>query len=140
VAPVACRAYLCHTSFLLVWAASRNPHYFPTRRSSDLATAKGIYADALFAGTLWLTNDLNIESPDGYLNITGDMFRMVSKNDLETYTIIENGGIEARGKFDRTWRGTTKTHDVSLRFENGYIRSRNNTDQLSTYLSDFGFS
>src|SRR5699024_9451496 len=71
------------------------------RTPKTIATAKGIYADALFAGTLWLTNDLNIESPDGYLNITGDMFRMVSKNDLETYTIIENGGIEARGKFDR---------------------------------------
>ncbi len=105
-----------------------------------IATAEGIYADALFAGTLWLTNDLNIESPDGYMNMTGDIFRMVSKNDLETYTIIEDGDIEARGKHLRTWKGASKTHDVSLRFENGYIRARNNTDQLSLYFSDYGIS
>ena len=45
-----------------------------------IATAEGIYADALFAGTLWLTNDMNIESDDGYLNVTGSRFTMRSKN------------------------------------------------------------
>src|SRR5699024_1944255 len=110
------------------------------RTPKTIATAKGIYADALFAGTLWLTNDLNIESPDGYLNMTGEMFRMVSKDDLETYTIIEDGHVEARGKHNRTWLGQTNTHDVSLRFEHGYIRARNNSLGRSLYFSDYGIS
>src|SRR5699024_8543932 len=36
------------------------------RTPRTIATAQGIYADALFAGTLWLTNDMTIESADGY--------------------------------------------------------------------------
>src|SRR5699024_6358279 len=31
------------------------------RTPKTIATAQGIYADALFAGTLWLTNEMNIE-------------------------------------------------------------------------------
>lgn len=50
------------------------------RTPRTIATAEGIYADALFAGTLWLTNDMNIESDDGYLNVTGSRFTMRSKN------------------------------------------------------------
>src|SRR5699024_8731036 len=68
------------------------------------------------------------------------MFRMVSKDDLETYTIIEDGHVEARGKHNRTWLGQTSTHDVSLRFEHGYIRARNNSLGRSLYFSDYGIS
>ena len=50
------------------------------RTPRTIATAEGIYADALFAGTLWLTNDMNVESDDGYLNVTGSQFTMRSKN------------------------------------------------------------
>ena len=50
------------------------------RTPRTIATAEGIYADALFAGTLWLTNDMKIESDDGYLNVTGSRFTMRSKN------------------------------------------------------------
>src|SRR5699024_5642144 len=52
-----------------------------------IATAKGIYADALFAGTLWLTNDLNIEDIDGYLNIASQRITMKNHDDTES-TII----------------------------------------------------
>ena len=55
-----------------------------------IATAEGIYADALFAGTLWLTNDMNIESNDGYLNVTGSRFTMKNTEGTES-TVIEPG-------------------------------------------------
>src|SRR5699024_11073512 len=53
-----------------------------------IATAKGIYADALFAGTLWLTSEMNIESLDGYLNMTGSTIKVASKNNSNIYTEI----------------------------------------------------
>ena len=55
-----------------------------------IATAQGIYADALFAGTLWLTNEMNIESADGYLNVTGSRFTMKNTEGTES-TVIEPG-------------------------------------------------
>ena len=57
-----------------------------------IATAQGIYADALFAGTLWLTNEMNIESADGYLNVTGSRFTMKNQSGTES-TVIEPGRI-----------------------------------------------
>ena len=53
-----------------------------------IATAQGIYADALFAGTLWLTNEMNIESADGYLNVTGSTIKVASKDNSNIYTEI----------------------------------------------------
>ena len=62
-----------------------------------IATAEGIYADALFAGTLWLTNDMNIESDDGYLNVTGSRFTMRSKNNTNNAVVITPDGIRIHG-------------------------------------------
>ena len=68
------------------------------RTPKTIATAKGIYADALFAGTLWLTNDLNIEGQSGYLNITGERFVMRSKSDSNKYfEITPNGALANHG-------------------------------------------
>ena len=58
------------------------------RTPKTIATAKGIYADALFAGTLWLTNEMNIESADGYLNMTGSTIKVASKTNSDKYTEI----------------------------------------------------
>ena len=58
-----------------------------------IATAQGIYADALFAGKLWLTNEMNIESADGYLNMTGSTFTMRSKTNSNAYVRISPDGI-----------------------------------------------
>src|SRR5699024_1396955 len=58
-----------------------------------IATAKGIYADALFAGTLWLTNDLNIEGIDGYLNIASQRITMKNHDGTDS-TIIEPGRLQ----------------------------------------------
>ena len=67
------------------------------RTPRTIATAQGIYADALFAGTLWLTNDMNIESSDGYLNVTGSRFVMRSKTDPESFVEITPSGITTHG-------------------------------------------
>lgn len=62
-----------------------------------IATAQGIYADALFAGTLWLTNEMNIESADGYLNVTGSRFVMRSKTNPKNAVEITPEGITIHG-------------------------------------------
>ena len=58
------------------------------RTPKTIATARGIYADALFAGTLWLTNEMNIESADGYLNMTGSTIKVANKDNSNIYTEI----------------------------------------------------
>ena len=67
------------------------------RTPRTIATAEGIYADALFAGTLWLTNDMNIESNDGYLNVTGSRFTMRSKTNTKNAVVITPDGITIHG-------------------------------------------
>ena len=67
------------------------------RTPKTIATAQGIYADALFAGTLWLTNDMNIESNDGYLNVTGSRFTMRSKTNTKNAVVITPDGITIHG-------------------------------------------
>ena len=67
------------------------------RTPRTIATAEGIYADALFAGTLWLTNEMNIESADGYLNVTGSNFVMRSKTNSNNAVEITPEGITIRG-------------------------------------------
>ena len=69
------------------------------RTPRTIATAQGIYADALFAGTLWLTNDLNIEGQTGYLNITGERFIMRSKTNPDKYFEITPDGALANHGF-----------------------------------------
>src|SRR5699024_5605761 len=53
--------------------------------------------DALFAGTLWLTSEMNIESLDGYLNMTGSNFHMASKTGNERYVDISPNGAKFMG-------------------------------------------
>ena len=69
------------------------------RTPKTIATAQGVYADALFAGTLWLTNELNIEGQTGYLNITGEEFIMRSKTDSNKYFKITPDGALANHGF-----------------------------------------
>ena len=67
------------------------------RTPKTIATAQGIYADALFAGTLWLTSEMNIESLDGYLNMTGSNFHMASKTGNDRYVDISPDGAKFMG-------------------------------------------
>src|SRR5699024_10333895 len=74
-----------------------------------IANAEGIYADALFAGTLWLTNELNIEGQTGYLNITGERFVMKSKTDTNKYFEITPDGALANHGFLSVTRSDSYT-------------------------------
>ena len=82
-----------------------------------IATAEGIYADALFAGTLWLTNEMNIESADGYLNVTGSRFVMRSKTNPNAYVEISPDGIIVSEGFM-----TIYGKDGRVVMEDGYMR------------------
>lgn len=72
------------------------------------------------------------------VTITGST--LLSQLDSKNYTKIEGATLESRGTFTRTWSGTTTTHDIVLRTENGYLRARNDSKNRSLYLSDFGVS
>ncbi|MEK4555543.1 phage tail protein [Jeotgalicoccus sp. FSL K6-3177] len=87
------------------------------RTPKVIATAKGILADALYAGTLWLTNEMNIESADGYLNVTGSRFVMRSKNNSDAYVEISPDGIIVSEGFM-----TIYGKDGRIVMEDGYMR------------------
>src|SRR5699024_10721650 len=67
------------------------------RTPKTIATARGIYADALVAGTVWLTSEMNIESLDGYLNMAGSNFHMASKTGNDRYVNISPDGAKFMG-------------------------------------------
>ena len=96
-----------------------------------IATAQGIYADALFAGTLWLTNEMNIESADGYLNMTGSTIKIASKTDPDKYTEISPSGAHFRNGHIRI--STSSGRDV---INNGFILR--NPAVSWTYPHSFG--
>lgn len=74
------------------------------RTPKTIATAQGIYADAIFAGTLWLTNEMNIESLDGYLTMSGSNFVMRDKTNKRAVEINPNDGIRVSGGMIRVDR------------------------------------
>src|SRR5699024_5059621 len=104
------------------------------RTPRTIATAQGIYADALFAGTLWLTNDMTIESADGYLNVTGSRFVMRSKTNSKNAVVITPDGIEIHGYDGRETmiNGIMQGQSVAnlQRFENSSIESDGSRDLL----------
>ena len=108
---------------------------------NNAMTYLGIVADAITAGTID-ANNVNIYGDEGYnrIEVDGSKIKVWDSRDSDEYTIINNGSVEARGKHQRTWLGQTSTHDVSLRFEHGYIRARNNSLGRSLYFSDYGIS
>ncbi|PRS09053.1 hypothetical protein C6X95_18670 [Bacillus pumilus] len=56
------------------------------------------------------------------------------------YTLIDGSYLESRGRFTRTWQNKTETHDVTMRFQNGYFRASNLNADRNLYYSDFGIS
>ncbi|MCR1834965.1 hypothetical protein NSA56_11220 [Oceanobacillus caeni] len=56
------------------------------------------------------------------------------------YTEINGSTLTSRGQFRRTWRGSTETHDVTLRLRNGYFRAENPSKDRAISIADFGIS
>ena len=101
-----------------------------------IATAEGIYADALFAGTLWLTNELNIEGQTGYLNITGERFVMKSKTDPEKYFEITPEGALANHGFLSVTRPDSYT-DSSGKVWGKWIEDGMSNDDMDIQRNQF---
>ena len=106
------------------------------RTPKTIATAQGIYADALFAGTLWLTNDLNIEGQTGYLNITGERFVMKSKTDPEKYFEITPDGALANHGFLSVTRPDSYT-DSSGKVWGKWIENGMSNDDMDIQRNQF---
>ncbi|MGM0904272.1 MAG: phage tail protein [Bacillota bacterium] len=85
-------------------------------------TADGIVADVLTGGQINANN----------VSIYG--------GSTKNYTTISGSYWESRGNFSRTWRGVTKTHDIIIKSENGYLRARNDSENRSLYFTDYGIS
>lgn len=85
-------------------------------------TADGIVADVITGGQINANNVI------------------IYGGDLSNYTTIQGAFLESRGNFSRTWRNETTNHDIKLKFENGYLRARNDTENRSLYFTDYGIS
>src|SRR5699024_6965385 len=60
--------------------------------------------------------------------------------DSKEYTMIDGNFFESRGSYTRTWFGETSTHDIKIRIDKGYLRFRNDSEDKSIYVSDYGIS
>lgn len=85
-------------------------------------TGDGMVADVIYAGTL---------NANRVAIVGGDAF---------DYTTIQGSTLESRGRFTRTWRGKTATHDNRTVLQNGYVRLRNDTEDWSLYVMDSAIS
>nr|WP_276536910.1 phage tail protein [Oceanobacillus caeni] len=94
-------------------------------------TYEGIVADAITTGTL---RSIIIEGVEIYGS------RFISEISPIEYTMIQGAYLESRGQFTRTWRGSTNSHDVTLRLSKGYFRAENPTKDRAISISDFGIS
>ncbi|GIN74038.1 hypothetical protein J14TS2_45130 [Bacillus sp. J14TS2] len=56
------------------------------------------------------------------------------------YSLIDGSTMELRGRYNRAWQGSTTTHDVRTRLQNGHLRFRNDSLGRSLYMSEFGIS
>lgn len=82
-------------------------------------------------------NRLNL-SPEGLdidVNKVG-----IRGGDNTNYIYLSQDKIEMAGTFQRTFRGNTQKDNVFMRAQGGYLRFRNNPQDRSLYLSDFGLS
>lgn len=71
--------------------------------ASTIATADGFIADAITAGTIWLQNDMTILGLDGWLEMSGDTFKMTNATTPDKYFEISPQGAHAhKGMFKLT--------------------------------------
>src|SRR5699024_10613996 len=90
--------------------------------SKVAATADGIVADVITAGIL-NADQVAIMGGDG-----------------NSYAYISGAYAEFRGTLKQTWLGNTNTYDVKTNLEDGYLRSRNDSEHRSLYFSWNGIS
>lgn len=90
--------------------------------NADLITAGSLNADYIRGGTL----DANL------VNVVG--------GDGDKYISMQNDEMTLYGTYKRTWQSEQTTNNVFTRFKDGHLRFRNNDEDRSIYVSDFGIS
>lgn len=90
--------------------------------NADLITAGSLNADYIRGGTL----DANL------VNVVG--------GDGDKYISMQNDEMTLYGTYKRTWQSEQTTNNVFTRFKDGHLRFRNNDNNRSIYVSDFGIS
>lgn len=90
--------------------------------NASLITAGALNADYIRGGTL----DANL------VNVVG--------GDGDKYISMTNDEMNLYGTYTRQWQGKTTTNNVFTRFKDGHLRFRNNDEDRSIYVSDFGIS
>ncbi|WP_426462395.1 DUF7643 domain-containing protein [Staphylococcus equorum] len=90
--------------------------------NADLITAGSLNADYIRGGTL----DANL------VNVVG--------GDGDKYITMKNDEMTLYGTYTRDWQGNVTTNGVYTRFKDGHLRFRNNNENRSIYVSDFGIS
>lgn len=90
--------------------------------NADLITAGSLNADYIRGGTL----DANL------VNVVG--------GDGDKYITMKNDELTLYGTYTRYWQGNVTTNGVYTRFKDGHLRFRNNNENRSIYVSDFGIS
>lgn len=108
----------------------------------DNANITALNAEKITTGTLdaGKANIININASNITTGRLDTRLVRIHGGTTTDYTTIEGSQLESRGRFTRTWRGKTKTHDIKLRFQDGYLRARNDSEEHSLYFSDFGIS
>ncbi|MFP5162942.1 phage tail protein [Staphylococcus equorum] len=90
--------------------------------NADLITAGSLNADYIRGGTL----DANL------VNVVG--------GDGDKYITMKNDEMTLYGTYTRDWQGNVTTNGVYTRFKDGHLRFRNNNENRSIYVSDFGIA
>lgn len=90
--------------------------------NANLITAGALNADYIRGGTL----DANL------VNVVG--------GDGDKYITMKNDEMTLYGTYKRTWQSEQTTNNVFTRFKDGHLRFRNNDNDRSIYVSDFGIS
>lgn len=106
------------------------------------ANITSIVADKLIGGTADFAqfNAININASSITSGTIDTNLLTVRGGSAIDYTMIDGSYFESRGRFTRTWLGQTETHDIKFRFQNGYLRARNDSKQHSLYFMDTGIS
>ncbi|UTT55142.1 PMF1/NNF1 family protein [Staphylococcus equorum] len=60
--------------------------------------------------------------------------------DGDKYITMKNDEMTLYGTYTRDWQGNVTTNGVYTRFKDGHLRFRNNNENRSIYVSDFGIS
>lgn len=90
--------------------------------NAELITAGSINADMIKSGTL-----------------NADLIEVVG-GDGDKYISMKNDELSLYGTYKRDWQGNVETNSVFTRFKDGHLRFRNQDNERSVYLSDFGIS